>query len=42
MSASTIGVLGLGLFGSAVARTLAKNNVDVIAIDKTWIMWKRF
>lgn len=34
MSASTIGVLGLGLFGSAVARTLAKNNVDVIAIDK--------
>lgn len=34
MSASTIGVLGLGLFGSAVARTLAKNNVDVLAIDK--------
>src|SRR5690625_6928246 len=34
MSVSTIGVLGLGLFGSAVARTLAENNVDVIAIDK--------
>lgn len=34
MSVSTIGVLGLGLFGSSVARTLAANNVDVIAIDK--------
>jgi len=34
MSVSTIGVLGLGLFGSSVARTLATNNVDVIAIDK--------
>lgn len=31
---STIGVLGLGLFGSSVARTLAHNNVDVIAMDK--------
>ena len=30
----TIAVLGLGLFGSAVARTLAKSGVDVIAIDK--------
>lgn len=29
----TVVVLGLGLFGSAVARTLARNNVDVIAID---------
>src|SRR5699024_641526 len=34
MSVSTIGVLGLGLFGSAVARTLAENNVYVIAIAK--------
>ena len=34
MSVSTIGVLGLGLFGSSVAITLAKNNIDVIAIDK--------
>ena len=30
----TIGVLGLGLFGTSVARTLAKNNIDVIAMDK--------
>ncbi len=30
----TIGVLGLGLFGTSVARTLSKNNVDVIAMDK--------
>lgn len=29
----TIAVLGLGLFGSAVARTLAQNDIDVIAID---------
>lgn len=34
MGNMTIGVLGLGLFGSSVAITLAKNNVDVIAIDK--------
>ena len=34
MRISTIGVLGLGLFGSSLARTLAENNVDVIAIDK--------
>jgi len=34
MAVSTIGVLGLGLFGVSVARTLADNNVDVIAIDK--------
>lgn len=33
MKKKTIGVLGLGLFGSSVARTLAKNNVDVIAMD---------
>lgn len=30
----TIGVLGLGLFGTSVARTLAENNIDVIAMDK--------
>ncbi len=34
MRVSTIGILGLGLFGSSVARTLAENNVDVIAMDK--------
>lgn len=34
MKQTTIGVLGLGLFGSSVARTLAQNNVDVIAMDK--------
>lgn len=33
MKRKTIGVLGLGLFGSSVARTLAENNVDVIAMD---------
>lgn len=31
---STIGVLGLGLFGTSIASTLAKNNVDVIVMDK--------
>lgn len=30
---NTIGVLGLGLFGTSVARTLAGVNVDVIAMD---------
>lgn len=30
---NTIGVLGLGLFGTSVARTLAEANVDVIAMD---------
>ena len=34
MKKTTIGVLGVGLFGSAVARTLAQNGVDVIAMDK--------
>lgn len=34
MKKATIGVLGLGLFGSSVARTLAHNNVDVIAMDQ--------
>ena len=29
----TIGVLGLGLFGTSVARTLAAVNIDVIAMD---------
>lgn len=33
MNQKTIGVLGLGLFGSSVARTLASNGVDVIALD---------
>lgn len=30
----TIGVLGLGLFGSSVARNLAEHKIDVIAMDK--------
>lgn len=34
MSNDTVAVLGLGLFGSSVAKTLAKKNYDVIAIDK--------
>ena len=34
MKKKTMAVLGLGLFGSAVARQLAENGVDVIAIDK--------
>lgn len=34
LAKSTIGVLGLGLFGTSVARSLAHNNVDVIAMDK--------
>lgn len=29
----TVAVLGLGLFGSALAKSLAKNGVDVIAVD---------
>lgn len=33
MRNNTIGVLGLGLFGTSVARTLSQNNVDVIAMD---------
>ena len=32
--ASTIGILGLGLFGTSVASTLTKNNVDVMVMDK--------
>lgn len=34
MKHTTIGILGLGLFGTSVARTLAENDVDVIAMDK--------
>lgn len=34
MKKTIIGVLGLGLFGTSIARTLSKNNVDVIAMDK--------
>lgn len=33
-NSSTIGILGLGLFGTSVASTLTKNNVDVIVMDK--------
>lgn len=33
MTKQTIAVLGLGLFGVAVARTLANKGVDVIALD---------
>lgn len=33
MKRNTIGILGLGLFGSSVARTLGGNSVDVIAMD---------
>lgn len=33
MKNTTIGVLGLGLFGTSVARTLGQSNVDVIAMD---------
>lgn len=33
MKTNTIGVLGLGLFGTSVARTLAASGVDVIAMD---------
>lgn len=33
-SSTTIGILGLGLFGTSVASTLTKNNVDVIVMDK--------
>ena len=32
-NSNTIGVLGLGLFGTSVARTLSQNGVDVIAMD---------
>lgn len=34
MKQLTIGILGLGLFGTSVARTLSENNVDVIAMEK--------
>lgn len=34
MKQTTIGVLGLGIFGTSIARTLAENDVDVIAMDK--------
>ncbi len=34
MNRKTVGVLGLGLFGTSVARTLAENNIDVIVMDK--------
>ncbi len=34
MEKKTVAVLGLGLFGTSVARTLAKHHHDVIAMDK--------
>jgi len=33
MKQKTIGIFGLGLFGTSIAQTLAKSDVDVIAID---------
>jgi len=30
----TVGILGLGIFGSTIAKTLAEHDCDVIAIDK--------
>lgn len=33
MSRSTIGILGLGVFGTAIAKTLHKYNATIIAID---------
>lgn len=34
MKNKTVAILGLGLFGASVARTLASQAVDVIAVDK--------
>ena len=34
MKKKTVAVLGLGLFGTSVARTLAKHDYEVIAMDK--------
>lgn len=34
MRRKTIAVLGLGLFGTSLARTLTKENIDVIGMDK--------
>ncbi|UJF15949.1 TrkA family potassium uptake protein [Jeotgalibaca sp. MA1X17-3] len=31
----TIGILGLGIFGSTIAKTLAENDFDVIVLDKS-------
>ena len=31
----TIGILGLGIFGRSIARTLAEFDYDVIAVDKS-------
>lgn len=33
MKNNTIGILGLGLFGTSVARSLAQSSIDVIAMD---------
>ncbi len=35
MKQSTVAILGLGLFGASVAKTLAVQAIDVIAIDST-------
>ncbi len=34
MTSKTIGILGLGIFGSTIAKTLSTYDCDVIAIDK--------
>lgn len=34
MENKTVAILGLGLFGASIARTLAKQDVEVIAMDK--------
>ncbi|WZU02482.1 NAD-binding protein [Erysipelothrix sp. D19-032] len=34
MTNKTVAVLGLGLFGASVAKTLARHDVEVIAMDK--------
>lgn len=33
MDVKTIGVLGLGIFGSTIAKRLGENDIDVIAVD---------
>ncbi len=34
MKNKTVAILGLGLFGASVAKTLANQEVEVIAMDK--------
>ncbi|UPU39893.1 NAD-binding protein [Erysipelothrix sp. Poltava] len=33
MTNKTVAILGLGLFGASIAKTLARHKVDVIAMD---------